>query len=325
MTAARELIGARTGFIVLALATTFIAAWLAIQSKQAATGALESGAPPVLTGNAELTRFRAESFYLPSDPLLGFVEIPAGAFVMGSDPYVDEQAYANERWSASSYQGNVELAVYYIARFEVTVAQFRAFVAATGHKADVAALRPPATHPVAHVSWTDALAYVNWLDAALRASANTPAQVKQLLDAGWRVTLPNEAQWEKAARGVNGRVYPWGSFANREHANFRSDAAKPVGSYACANCMHGLADMSGNVWELTRSAYQPYPFNDSAAANLQADALFVMRGGSFNDAEGNIRTAVRGGVDPGARRDNIGFRVALEKSAARQVADRAAP
>ena len=306
----RQLIGARTGFVVLALATVFIAAWLSLQSRQAV---VRDSAPalPALEQSADLKRFRATADYLPDEPMLGFVAIPAGAFIMGSDPTVDDQAYANERWSASSYQGHVDMPIFYMARYEVTVMQFRAFVAATGHRADQDALRAPATHPMTNVTWTDAVAYAHWLDTSLRASSQTPAPLKQLLAGGYRVTLPSEAEWEKAARGTDERIYPWGNMPNRESANFGGDAIKPVGAMKCAECAFGLADMSGNVWELTRSPHQSYPFADTDAANLQADALFVMRGGSFSDGEGNVRSAVRGGVDPGARSGNIGFRVVI--------------
>ena len=70
--------------------------------------------------------------------------------------------------------------------------------------------------------------------------------------------------------------------------------------------------MSGNVWEWTRSPFQPYPFDEGAdRVDLEADALWVMRGGSFTDPARNIRTTTRGGADPGARRPFIGFRIAL--------------
>jgi formylglycine-generating enzyme required for sulfatase activity len=70
--------------------------------------------------------------------------------------------------------------------------------------------------------------------------------------------------------------------------------------------------MSGNVWEWTRSPYQPYPFDTGNDRDgLDADALWVMRGGSFADAERNVRAATRGGGDPGVRRPFIGFRVAI--------------
>jgi formylglycine-generating enzyme required for sulfatase activity len=70
--------------------------------------------------------------------------------------------------------------------------------------------------------------------------------------------------------------------------------------------------MSGNVWELTRSPYQPYPYDlEDDKDNLDLDALWVMRGGHFGDSERNVRAAIRGGVDPGARRPFIGFRLAI--------------
>jgi hypothetical protein len=85
-----------------------------------------------------------------------------------------------------------------------------------------------------------------------------------------------------------------------------------VGSFDCPECAFGLSDMSGNLWELTRSLYQPYPYDPGDdPEDLLADALWVMRGGHFADPENNVRAAVRGGVDPGARRPFIGFRVAL--------------
>ena len=168
-----------------------------------------------------------------------------------------------------------------------------------------------ADHPVVHVSWTDTLAYSRWLGEQLKNSPHTPTQLGKLLHAGWRVSIPSEAQWEKAARGIDGRIYPWGNEPKREHGNFRSAGTTPVGNFNCPACAFNLADMSGNVWELTRSVYRPYPFDASDSADSHADALFVMRGGSFSDADNTLRAAVRGGIDPGARRAFIGFRVAI--------------
>jgi len=83
---------------------------------------------------------------------------------------------------------------------------------------------------------------------------------------------------------------------------------------ACDDCAHGLSDMAGNVWEWTRSPYQPYPFsNDDDLRTIGSDALWVMRGGSFADNAQYVRTANRGGADPGARRPFIGFRVVLTR------------
>ena len=266
--------------------------------------------PP--SGSGELQGFRADAWYLPNDALLGFVEIPAGSFLMGSDPAVDPGAYENERWSLGELQGRVELSRYYIGRFPVTVAQFRAFVGATGHPASLEAVSGPLDHPVADVSWPDALAYARWLDAELRTSLNTPPELLRLLEGGARVTLPSEAEWEKAARGGDGRVFPWGDEPRRDRANFQGSGTSPVGSFSCPECPYSVRDMSGNVWERTRSPFQPYPWDPADTPHdLGADALWVMRGGSFSDASRNIRSAVRGGGDPGARRSFLGFRVVI--------------
>lgn len=260
-----------------------------------------------------LDGFRTDAWFLPDDDRLGFVEIPAGAFTMGSDPAVDRQAFANERWSPEQPRGAVDLPAFAIGRYEVTVAQFRAFADASGTAVAPEALRSAPDHPVGSVSWPDALAYCRWLEAALRAWPDTPQALRGWLDAGWRITLPSEAQWEKAARGADGRIYPWGDAPRRDRGRFGgADGPAPVGAFDCPECPFGLADMSGNVWELTRSPYGPYPWTGrDDGGDLAADALFVMRGGSFMDPPANVRAAIRGGADPGARRPFIGFRAVI--------------
>jgi formylglycine-generating enzyme required for sulfatase activity len=267
--------------------------------------------PPAVS--ADLTGFRPDAWFLPKGELLGFVEVPAGPFIMGSDQGKDPLAFDNERWSPGQPQGTVDLPAFYIGQYEVTVAQFRAFAEATGQRvADEAVGGVPLNHPVASVSWPDALAYCRWLESSLRASAQAPPRFRELLAAGWRVGLPTEAQWEKAARGSDGRIYPWGNEPRRDRANYGSAGPTPVGRFPCPECPFGLFDISGNVWEWTRSPYQPYPYDPSDdRRNLEADALWVIRGGSFGDTERNIRTAIRGGADPGARRPFIGFRVVI--------------
>jgi formylglycine-generating enzyme required for sulfatase activity len=114
---------------------------------------------------------------------------------------------------------------------------------------------------------------------------------------------------------VDGRIYPWGDEPRPDGANFAGRATTPVGSFRCDECAFGLADMSGNVWEWTRSPYLDRPY-DSAIdlLDLEADALWVMRGGSFLDGERNVRAAIRGGADPGVRRPFIGFRLVISPS-----------
>lgn len=302
--------GDARGLAVIAVILVVVTGWLYSQRPE---GAAAAAATPRADVGA-LPGFRPDAWFLPDDELLGFVEIPAGPFRMGSDPGIDRLAFDNERWSASSNQGTVELPVFYIGRYEVTVAQFRAFVEATAFRADARALSGEPDHPVGFVSWPDALAYCRWLETALREWKNPPLPLSLLLGDGWHVTLPNEAQWEKAARGTDGRIFPWGDEPRKDRANFRGSRVTPVGSFACPECAFALSDMSGNVWELTRSPYRPYPYDPTIEnLDLETDALFVMRGGSYGDTDQTIRAALRGGVDPGARRPTIGFRVVLSR------------
>ena len=298
------------GWVVLAALVAIVAAVLFQARTRPAAGAapVRYPAPP----GTEVKGFRADAWFLPDDDLLGFVEVPAGPFLMGSDPARDPLAFDNERWPGAKPQASVDLPAFYVGRFEVTVAQFGAFVDETTHRVDAQALRAPANHPVSMVTWPDALAYCRWLESKLKQSLHTPPRLQELLRDGWHVGLPSEAQWEKAARGSDGRVYPWGDQPRRDRANFGRTATMPVGSFPCAECANGVSDVSGNVWEWTRSPYQPYPFDPADdRKNLEADALWVMRGGSFADAERNVRAAIRGGADPGARRAFIGFRVVI--------------
>lgn len=221
-------------------------------------------------------------------------------------------AFDNERWSPSQAEGTVTLPAFLISRREVTVAEFARFVQETQRSVDARATSAPSNHPVAYVSWTEALAYCRWLEAQLKSSAGAAPRVAQALREGWRVTLPTEAEWEKAARGGDRRRYPWGDEPRRDRANFAANGTVPAGSVPCPECAFGLADMAGNVWEWTRSPLQPYPYDPGDdRANLDADALWVMRGGSYADNPQLIRTTTRGAAEPGARRPFIGFRIVI--------------
>ena len=263
----------------------------------------------------EVPGFLAEAWQLPDDPLLGFVEIAAGSFLMGSDAVIDPMAFDIERWSSTNAQAVLELPTYYIGRFEVTVAQMRSFVQATGYPIDGQALSGAPGHPATFISWPDALAYSRWLDEILRTSPDTPEVLSTLLEGGGQVTLPTEAEWEKAARGSDGRIYPWGSEPRPDRATYQARGTTAVGSHQCPECPFGLSDMAGNVWEWTRSPYQPYPYDPiDDFEDLENESLWVMRGGSFTDPAHFVRGANRGGADPGARRAFIGFRIAISPS-----------
>jgi formylglycine-generating enzyme required for sulfatase activity len=275
------------------------------------TPAAGSGrAAPQAVVDPAAPRFRADAWFLPNDDLLGFVEVPAGPFLMGSDPASDPLAFDNERWLDADATGSVDVPAYFIGRYEVTVAQYKAFVDATGRTVAPGTLTAPLDHPVASVSWPDALAYCRWLDAALKKWTGTPAPLSRALADGARVGLPSEAEWEKAARGTDRRLYPWGNEPRRDRANFLGQGTTAVGSYACPECPFGLADMSGNVWEWTRSPFRAQGYRlAEPPIDLDADALWIMRGGSFGDPARNVRV----GGDPGARRPFIGFRLVIAR------------
>ena len=299
----------------LAAAALVLAVWISLRLAGSAPIMEMRAASAELSVSEELPGFRVDAWYLPDDELLGFIEVPEGSFLMGSDPSLDPLAFDIEQWSATSAQGTVELPDYFISRFEVTVAQFRVFAHESGRGIiDSHALGSELDHPVVGVSWTDAVAYAQWLQGALMEWSGTPAALASMFEGDWKIGLPSEAEWEKAARGGDGRSFPWGDAQRPDRANYRARGTTAVGSYECPECPFGLADMSGNVWEMTRSPYQPYPYDSTDDRDdLEAESLWVMRGGSFNEAEQNVRAAIRGGVDPGARRPDIGFRLVISR------------
>jgi formylglycine-generating enzyme required for sulfatase activity len=237
------------------------------------------------------------------------IPIPAGEFLMGSDPRKDEQAFDDEQPQHTLY-----LPDYYLAKTPVTNAQYAAFVQATGHDQPEhwkGGKPPPGKedHPVVNVSWDDALAYCRWLAGVT----------------GKPYRLPGEAEWEKGARGTDGRIYPWGNRWDATRCNSQEsgrDETTPVGAFPAGASPYGLLDMAGNVWEWTRSLWgkdpqKPnfrYPYNPKdGRENLEAspDVFRVLRGGAFYFDEGLVRCAVRVRDSPSVRYGTIGFRVVV--------------
>lgn len=263
-------------------------------------------------------RFRADAWHLPYEPLLGFVEIPAGPFRMGSDRARDADTFGNEQ-----PQHEVELPGYYVARYPVTVAQFRAFVEASGYKpTHPQSLHGPLHQPVVKVTWYDALAYCDWLTNQLRLWSGTPKPLAyRLREQGGRVTLPSEAEWEKAARGTDGRRYPWGKDPDPSRANYSATGifgASAVGCFPEGASVYGVEDLSGNVWEWTRSLQGTYPYPAEKAARAQREDLEaseairrVLRGGAFWSDGPGVRCATRDDSSIRRANDNIGFRVVV--------------
>jgi formylglycine-generating enzyme required for sulfatase activity len=256
-------------------------------------------------------RFRADAWYLPDEPLLGFVEIPEGPFVMGSDPQMDKQAYDDEH-----PQHERELSPYYIACYPVTVAQFRAFVQASEYKPDTErCLEGVDNHPVVDVTWHDAAAYCRWLTERLQTWKDTPEPLATLLrEKGWVITLSSEAQWEKAARGPlegrnPGRIFPWGNDPDPNQANYERTIGRTstVGCFPGGASPYDIEDLSGNVWEWTRTQWQEN--YAGYQPDLPVDDGAVVRGGAFDNIVRFVRCAYRNGDFPGNRHGYLGIRV----------------
>ncbi|MDS4058546.1 MAG: SUMF1/EgtB/PvdO family nonheme iron enzyme [Candidatus Contendobacter sp.] len=222
-----------------------------------------------------------------------WVEIPAGGFWMGSGGDLHQ----------------VRLDTYRIARVPITNAQYHLFIQATGHPAPEhwREDRPPKgleSHPVVNVSWHDAMAYCRWL------SERT----------GKPITLPSEAEWEKAARGdKDQREYPWGDTFEATRCNsieLGLGDTTPVGIFPEGASPSGCLDMVGNVWEWTRSLYADYPYppeglKRQAREDPAAPGRRVLRGGAFRGGPRDARCADRFHFAPVSRNDGLGFRVVV--------------
>ncbi|HUW08695.1 MAG TPA: formylglycine-generating enzyme family protein, partial [Anaerolineae bacterium] len=234
----------------------------------------------------------------PVRPLVPqMVLIPAGEFLMGSDPALDRWAREYEQPQHSLF-----LPAYAMAVTPVTNAQYAPFVAAGGQRGplDWQDGRPPedkVDHPVARVSWNDALAYCEWLSEVT----------------GKTYRLPTAAEWEKGARGTDGRIFPWGDLWHKAQCNTKEGGVggtTPVGSYPDGASPYGLLDMLGNVWEWCSSLHRPYPYrHDDGREDMTASGDRELRGGSWDLSVEVARCAVRSGGLPLGSLDLIGFRV----------------
>jgi formylglycine-generating enzyme required for sulfatase activity len=265
-------------------------------------------------------RFRSDAWYLPDEQLMGFVEVPAGSFLMGSDKTKDPDALEHEM-----PQHRIDLQSFFMARYPVTVAQFRAFVENSGYRPkNQNSLRGIDNHPVVWVSWHDAMAYCRWLTDRLREWEGTPESLATLLrQKKWRIRLPSEAEWEKAARGEDGRIYPWDGKAEPDRANYHRTGigdSSPVGCFPRGESPFGCFDMAGNVWDWTRSLWgrdfekpdykYPYDPNDRDRENEGAvdEVARVLRGGAFYLTADLVRCAFRYWHYPDYRYWHLGFR-----------------
>jgi formylglycine-generating enzyme required for sulfatase activity len=253
----------------------------------------------VLARQPEHALHQAGLVYLEAVLGLPVVWVAPGPFLMGSDRARDPYALDDEL-----PQHQVWLPGYWIGRYPVTVAQFRTFVEASGYELEHKdSLRGEDDHPVVSVTWYDVLAYGRWLSEK----------------SGLPVRLPSEAEWEKAARGTDGRIYPWGDEVpdeNRCNYGGKVGGTTPVGDYSPAgDSPYGCADMAGNVWEWTRSLWgeKPdfqYPYDpEDGREDTQSTGLRVVRGGSWYFIRLSARCAARSRYDPRYRWYLSGFRI----------------
>lgn len=267
-----------------------------------------TGAP---TDRAEPTSVPIVTETRQSDGMT-MVYIPAGKFMMGSD---DGEA------DEDPIHG-VYLDAYWMDQTEITNGMYALCV-------ESGSCKPPmktesytrtsyydnklfADYPIIHVDWNMAKAYCEWAGAR----------------------LPTEAEWEKAARSDDARIYPWGkewdvakfrrlNFADKSNPEMTSDInvndgyreTAPVGSYPGGKSPYGILDLAGNVWEWVADWYDPLYYRDSPLSNptgpTQETSMRVLRGGAWVAANQNVfHTSNRNGLEPSRFSESIGFRCA---------------
>ena len=281
-------------------------------------------------------------------PDIVWCEVPAGPFLMGSDPekdppekiverilqdlnWGDDRKNAVERWVLSEQpQHNVLLSSYQISRYPVTHAQYQVFIDAGGYtekwKAcwteDGWAWKEAETstapdlyggefdvlnHPIVGVSWYEATAFCHWLTYKLRECGE--------LTETQEIRLPTEAEWEKAARGDDGRIYPWGDEIISEHANYGDTGlgtTSAVGCFPRGKSPYGCEEMTGNVYEWCVDWYDEEYYAQSPEKEPRGPASGsdrVIRGGNWNLDAGYVRAAYRNWNAPDDRYYVIGFRL----------------
>lgn len=213
-----------------------------------------------------------------------FREVPAGKFLMGDERHEVEIPYA-----------------FRMARFPVTVAQSREAVEAGGVEFKIPeGLGRPANQPMTVVSWLEARAFCAWLTRKWREEGR--------IESDWEVRLPSEAEWEKAARGTDGRQYPWGDEFEAERVNVQETGIgqpSAVGCFPRGVSPWGCEEMSGNVWEWTLSLWE----DGSNSIEELTEKSRVVRGGSYVSGSRLVRCAYRHWLVPRYRYDDVGFRV----------------
>lgn len=223
---------------------------------------------------------------------INFCEIPEGSFIRGSNSTSEEEP-----------QSLIELDYYLISQFPITNFQYEIFTKETKYKLPPLLKDERFGHPnqpVVTVSWYDAMNYCEWLSKKIKLS----------------VSLPTEAQWEKAARGTQGITYPWGDAPPHSrliNVNNSVGTTTDVGTYKNAS-PYGCYDMLGNIWEWCFDWYDAnfYKFCPSKnPVNRNGQKLKTIRGGSWRSSLFRATCAHRCYYSPVVRSDRHGFRVVI--------------
>jgi toxoflavin biosynthesis protein ToxD len=240
------------------------------------------------------------------------VIIPAGPFLMGTSDEQIKVMTENEDWAdewrsedlfhAEQPQHTVTLSAFEIGNYPVSNFEYYSFIYNSGYRVPKNWIGfhfndGEAAHPVTGVSKTDALEYCKWLSKSVN----------------FEYRLPTEAEWEKAARGIEGRIYPWGDNFDPWRCNTLESAKRnttPCGSYSPGgDSPYSVADMSGNVWEWTSSFMQPYPYKENSDHEGSKNKCIV-RGGAWYYSHKLARCAARESVLPDYISPSLGFRLA---------------
>jgi formylglycine-generating enzyme required for sulfatase activity len=226
------------------------------------------------------------------------VSVPAGEFTMGSSEGIVAEGPAH----------TIHLDAFYIDKYEISNSQYRKCV-----EAGICTLLQKRTyyddpdyahHPVVNVTWPWANVYCEWA----------------------RKRLPTEAEWEKAARGTDGRRYPWGYEIDCDHAQYKECGGQTVlvGSLPNGASPYGALDMAGNVWEWVIDEWQEDYYQISPSNNPQGPSnprnireIHVFRGGSWTESADLLRSTYRSWYEPGAQYYNLGFRCVIDSPKSR--------
>ncbi|MFN8486595.1 MAG: SUMF1/EgtB/PvdO family nonheme iron enzyme [Caldilineaceae bacterium] len=248
-------------------------------------------------------------------PDIVWCPVDAGPFIMGSGKKKDKDAYDEQ----PQFICNLIQQPYRISRYPITVAQYYCFVEAQGYTqrqwwteagwqwrqknnitgpGEIGGVFETPNHPQVGVSWYEAVAFCAWFSAQMNRT----------------VRLPTEAEWERAARHTDGRLYPWPDEFASTHCNMRDTgvgATTAVGSFPIGAAVCGAADMSGNVWEWCSTKWLDGYAGYEAKVNdeLAGSGGRVLRGGAFLNRRHYVRCAARNHYVPHSRINNIGFRV----------------